>query len=66
MPKPNLRAVDNETEHPRDRARRRVRDWRSNAQRDQLPISNIHDDKGADVLDVDAVLRKSEPHYAKK
>lgn len=31
-----------------------------------LPTTNIHDDKGAPVLDRDAVLRKSYPNHASK
>lgn len=29
----------------------------------RLPICNEHDDKGAPVLPVDEVLRRSEPNY---
>jgi hypothetical protein len=66
MTKAQFRVVDNEVEHPRDRARRLIAEWRSNAELEKLPTSNTHDGKGAAVLDVNAVLRKSEPDYAKK
>lgn len=59
--KPNLRAVDNEVEHPLDYARRKVKEWRSDAEQRQLPVVNLHDDKGAPPLDRDAVLRRSYP-----
>lgn len=63
--KPNLRAVDNEIEHPRDLARRRVKEFRSDAEQRQLPTTNVHDDKGAPVLDRDEVLRRSYPNHAR-
>lgn len=62
MPKSNLRAVDSEQEHPRDRARREVKRWRSDAERERLPVSN-QQDTGAPRLSVDEVLRKSEPNH---
>lgn len=63
--KPQLRAIDNAVEHPLDRARRLVAEWCSNAQRESLPVSNQHDDKNAPVLDVDEVLRRSQPDHMK-
>lgn len=62
--KPNLRAVDNDHEHTRDYARRKVKEWRSNAERERLPVSNPHDDKGAPVLMRDDVVRASVPNHA--
>lgn len=62
MPKSNLRAVDSEVEHPRERARREIQRWRSNAEQERLPVSNQHD-TGAPRLMVDEVLRKSEPNH---
>ena len=60
MPKSSLRAVDNEQEHPRDRARREVKRWRSNAEKERLPISNQHDnDQVKPVLRVDEILETS-------
>lgn len=64
MPNPKLRVIDNEHEHPRDRARRLVNEWRSDADRENLPVSNRHDDKGAPVLDVDHVIRRTQPEHA--
>lgn len=66
MTKAQFRVVDNEREHPRDRARRLVAEWRSDSEREKLPISNTHDDKGAPVLNVNEVLRRSQPNHAKK
>lgn len=54
--KPNLRAVEPNNVHSRDYARRKVREWRSNAERQSLPVTNTHDVHGAPLLDVDAVL----------
>lgn len=62
MSKVQLRAVSTELEHPRDRARREIERWRSNADKERLPVSNQHD-TGAPKLDVDAVLRKSDPNH---
>ena len=66
MSKAQLRVIDNEQRHPRDIARQRVAEWRSNAEREQLPVSNVHDDKGAPLLDVDEVLRRSDPNHVKE
>lgn len=60
--KPNLRAVDNDHPHARDLARQRVAEWRSNAQREGLPTTNLTD-SGAPLLDRDLVLRRSYPTY---
>jgi hypothetical protein len=65
MPKPNFRVIDNEHEHPLDRARRLISEWRSNAERGQLPIVNVRD-SGAPVLDVDHVIRRTQPEHAPK
>lgn len=64
--KPNLRAVNNEHEHNRDYARRKVKEWRSNAERERLPVSNPHDDKGAPVLDIDSTLKWEPKHIGRK
>lgn len=64
--KPNLRAVDNDQPHARDIARQRVNEWRSNAEREGLPITNMHDDKGAPVLDVDSTLKWEPKHIGRK
>lgn len=67
MPQRNLRVVEKENLHARDLARQRVAEWRSNAQKENLPLSNEHDDKGAPLLPVDEVLKRSEEdHLGKK
>lgn len=63
MSKPNLRVVDTEQPHARDIARQRIKEWRSNADKGHLPLTNVHDDKGAPVLDRDSVLRNSYPNH---
>ena len=56
MPKPNLRAIVPSVDHPRDRARREVKRWRSNAEKEKLPIANqFH--SGAANLFVNEVLK---------
>lgn len=51
-------------DHPRQLARQAVMEFRSNAQREGLPIANVHDDKGAPVLMRDEVVRASIPNHA--
>lgn len=60
--KANLRAVDNDHPHSLDIARQRVAKWRSNAQREGLPVTNLTD-SGAPLLERDRVLRASYPTY---
>lgn len=60
--KPNLRVIDNEQPHARDLARQRVSEWRSNAQREGLPTTNVVD-SGAPLLRRDEVVRASYPTY---
>ena len=62
MPKPQLRAVDKEINHPRDLARQRVKRWRSDAEKLKLSTTNIHDDEGAKVLNVTDIL--SHEHHS--
>lgn len=64
MSKPQLRAVDPDREHNLDYARRKVKQWKSDAERGKLHISN-QTDSGAPSLRVDDVLRRSEPNYTK-
>lgn len=66
MPKPNLRAVNPEVEHPRDVAHKAVKRWRSNAEKEKLPVSNQFD-SGAPSLRTDEVLKRAEAdHLGKK
>lgn len=51
-----IEAAERGPDHPRSIARQAVAQWRSDAQRNQLPVTNQHDDKGAPVLDVSATL----------
>lgn len=60
MPQPNFRVVDNEVEHPRDRARREMKRFRTNAEREKLGICNQHTDREASRLSVDEVLKRGE------
>lgn len=48
-------------DHPRQLARQAVMEFRSNAQRNQLATTNIHDVHGAPVLMRDEVVRRSLP-----
>lgn len=61
--RPTLRVIDNQRPHPKDIARQRVAEWKSNAQRDNLPLVNLVD-SGAPLLRRDEVLRASYPTYA--
>lgn len=54
--KSQFRVVDGEREHPRDRARREVRRWRSDAEKQRLPVTTL---TGERPLDVDGVLAKT-------
>lgn len=67
MPKPNLRAVNVEVEHPLDRARREVKRFRLDREKQKLPTSNQVCTDGVPRLDTDEVLKRSEPdHLGKK
>lgn len=73
-PSPNdithaLRSIENAErgpEHPRALARKAIAEWRSNAQREGLTTTNIHDDKGGRRLNTDEILRRSEPGHARR
>lgn len=54
MSKTQFRVVDPEHEHSRDYARRKVKQWRSDAERHRLPVTTLTGEK---PLDVDGVLR---------
>jgi hypothetical protein len=51
-----IEAAERDPAHPRSLARAAVKHWRSDAERQGYPITNVHDSKGAKVLDVDSVL----------
>jgi hypothetical protein len=51
-----IEAAERDPAHPRSLARQVVKRWRSDAERLKLPVANIHDSKGAEILDVDAAL----------
>lgn len=61
-----IEASERPVDHPRTIARERVKEWRSNAERERLPRTNIHDDKGASVLDVDSTLKWEPKHMGRK
>lgn len=58
MSKAQLRAVNPEIEHPRDTARKAVKRWRSNAEKEKLAVAN-QIDSGAPSLRTDEVLEKA-------
>lgn len=58
MPQRNLRVIDPEFEHPRDRARREVKRFRLDREKEKLPISN--QSTGATNLFVDEVIARTE------
>lgn len=66
--KPQLRVIDNQHEHNLDWARRKVKEFMLDREKGEkpLPVSNVHDDKGARVLDVDQVVNSSLPNHARK
>lgn len=57
MSKAQLRAVENEVDHPRDAARKAVKRWRSNAEKEKLPVAN--QSTGHPNLFVDEVLQRT-------
>lgn len=61
-----IEASERPVDHARTIARERVREWRSNAERERLPRTNIHDDKGAPVLDIDSTLKWEPRHIGRK
>jgi hypothetical protein len=40
----------------------RYKTWKSDAEKQKRPLSNQHDAAGAPLLNIDAVLRRSEPN----
>ena len=62
MPKANLRAVDNERLHPRDAARKAVKAFRLDREKEKFGVCN-QIDSGAPSLRTDEILKRSEPHY---
>lgn len=61
-----LNAIAAASNENRQLARERVAKFRLDREKGEkpLPTTNVHDDKGAPVLDRDAVLRKSYPNHA--
>ena len=59
----DIERTERPADHPRILAREAVAEWRSNAQREGLPVTNLRDGKGAELLDVDRVVRGSYPTY---
>lgn len=62
----SIEASERDDEHPRTIARHKVSEWRSNAETEQLPVVNVHDDKGAPVLNTDDILTRSYPNQARR
>ena len=60
----DIERTERPADHPRTLAREAVTQWRSNAQREGLPVTNLRDGKGAELLDVDRVVRGSYPTYS--
>jgi hypothetical protein len=60
-----LEAAERDPEHPRSLARAAIKRWRSDADREALPVTNIVD-SGAPLLDRDAVVRASYPNHANR
>lgn len=52
----SIEAAERDPDHPRSIARRRVAEWRSNAETQGLPRVNEHDVHGAPLLDVSKTL----------
>lgn len=59
-----IESAERPVDHPRTLAREAIQQWRSNAQREGLPVTNSRDEKGAELLDVDRVVRGSYPTYS--
>lgn len=51
-----IEAAERGPEHPRRLARTAIAKWRSNAQVQRLPVSNQHDDRGGQRLDIATIL----------
>lgn len=62
----SIEATERPLDHPRSIARRKVQEWHSDAESHHLPVSNVHDDKGAEVLKVDEVLKWEPEHLGRK
>lgn len=60
----DIERAERPANHPRTLAREAIAQWRSNAQREGLPVTNLRDKKGAELLDVDRVVRGSYPTYS--
>lgn len=62
----SIESTERGDEHPRTLARKAIEKWRSDAEQERLPITNIHDDKGAPVLNPDATLKWGPRHLGRK
>ena len=58
-----IEAAERDPNHPRALARQAVAKWRSDAESERLPVTNITD-SGAPLLRVNEVISRSEPHHA--
>lgn len=57
----------NDTLRQLERTRMEIVDeWMSDAAKQGLPVVNVHDTRGAKVLDTDAVVRGSYPNHARR
>lgn len=63
-----LQRIERASSPNRELARERIEQFRLDREKGEkpLPTTNVHDDKGAPVLDRDAVLRRSYPNHAQR
>jgi hypothetical protein len=55
-----MEAAERDPNHPRSLARQAVKRWRSDAEKQGLPVANTTTGSGAPLLDVDAVLHHAD------
>ena len=60
----SIEASERDGSHPRAIARRKVKQWKSNAEVERLPLVNQHE-RVERVLPVDDILTRSYPNQAK-
>lgn len=63
MPQPKFRVVDKENPHARDIARREVKRFRLDREKEKLAVSNQVCTDGVPRLDVDESLARSQPDH---